>query len=227
MREFQTPANQEIAEIRNNTAHGSDQQSRGNSICVQPIPVSSPDMLDVGDHVVFHRDGYDHHGIITDKKDEFQFEIVEAAKDRSGRVTLICSFKTFGNPITDVSVANYSQRISKNETAKRAKKIYNYIRKHPEAYRYNLFTNNCEHFATYCATGIMYSLQVREIASRGLQAFVQEKLKSKYRDGNQNKEYECIRCENIENIDSTARLSVTNVMDFWDGILNGRSCGIL
>lgn len=212
-----TQANKEISE----TAQGSGQQSSSDLTCVQPIPVSSPDTLAVGDHVVFHRDGYDHHGIITNKKNRCQFKIAEAAKDRSGPVTLTCSLKTFKYPIPDVSVANYTRRFSKKETAKRAKKIYHYIRNHPEAYRYNLFTNNCEHFATYCATGNMYSLQVAEFASSGLSSFVQSKLESKYRDGNQNREYKCIPCGNIENIDSTS------ITEFWDGILNERSCGIL
>lgn len=209
---LKTQANQEISEMQNNTAQGSDQQSSCDPICVQQIPVSSPNMLVVGDHVVFHRDGYDHHGIITGKKDGCEFKIAEAAKDHSERITLICSLKTLEYPITNVSVANYTRRFLNNETAKRAKKIYHYIRKHPEAYRYNLFTNNCEHFATYCATGIMYSLQVAEIASRVLSSIVH---------GTQNREYKCIPCENIENIDSTS------IMEFWDGILNERSCGIL
>ncbi|MFQ9674660.1 MAG: lecithin retinol acyltransferase family protein [Clostridium paraputrificum] len=26
--------------------------------------------------------------------------------------------------------------------------------------RYNLFTNNCEHFATWCKTGVSYSKQI-------------------------------------------------------------------
>lgn len=165
-------ANQQISRMLNNTAQGSNQQSKDNLICVQTIPVSSPDILAVGDHVIFHRNCYDHHGIITKTKSGYRFKVAEATKPSIGEGTITCSWKKFEYTVTDVSVADYTHRFSKDDTAKRAKKIYQYIRKHPKSYTYNVFTNNCEHFATYCATGKLYSLQVAELASGNMLSFI-------------------------------------------------------
>lgn len=172
-------ATQKVSESKK----GSGQQSR-RYICVTRVPVSSPDQLDIGDHVVFHRRVYDHHGIITDKKDRCQFEVIEATKESSeGEVKITCSWKKFENPVTGaISKDNYSHGFSKEQTAQRAKDIYEYINEHPGSYEYNLFTNNCEHFATYCATKEMYSLQVAEVESRGLISYIRSKFDKKDRN---------------------------------------------
>lgn len=203
-------ANQKESEIENNTAEGSDQQSKSYLICVLKIPVSSPYKLDVGDHVVFHRGGYDHHGIITDKKEGHLFEIAEASGSLKGKATLTCSWTTFGNSLTDISVAVYTRRVPKDLTAKRAERICKYTKEHPESYEYNLFTNNCEHFATYCATGEMYSLQVAEFSSSDFRSIFDSIFKSGQKENQ--KTYQCIPCENIKRKD--------DVKSFWDDIVS-------
>lgn len=154
-----------------NTAQGRDQQSR---IRVTKTRVNSSDKLEIGDHVVFHRLFYDHHGIIIDKNGH-TFRVIEAKKEDDskpmasslfgGKAQLTCSEIIFDFKKDNVSVASYTERHSKQETARRAICIYDESRKHPGSYNYNVFTNNCEHFATFCATGIMYSLQVADIFS--------------------------------------------------------------
>lgn len=124
--------------------------------------------------MVFHRLLYDHHGIITDKHGQ-TFEVIEAKKER-GKVQLTCSEIIFDFKKDNVSVATYSERHSKQDTANRAVCLYEESKKDPHSYTYNLFTNNCEHFATYCATGIMYSLQVADFTSRGLPSYIKSKF---------------------------------------------------
>lgn len=183
-------ATQKVSESKK----GSGQQSR-RYICVKRVPVSSPDQLDIGDHVVFHRCVYDHHGIITDKKDRCQFEVTEATKESlGGEVKITCSWKRFENPVTGVSKVDYSHHSSKQQTAHRAKDTYEYITANPGSYEYSLFTNNCEHFATYCATEEIYSQQVEEFLSLGWISFIKSKVGQK--DGNQKVR---IPCKDIKN----------------------------
>lgn len=144
-----------------NTAQGRDQQRR---IRVTQTPVNSSDKLEIGDHVVFHRFFYDHHGIIISKNGQ-TFGVIEAKKNEGGKVQLAYSEIIFDFEKDKVSVASYTERYSKQETARRAFCIYDESRKHPGSYIYNVFTNNCEHFATFCATGIRYSLQVADLFS--------------------------------------------------------------
>lgn len=160
------------------TAQGRDQQSR---ICVKNIPVNSSDELEIGDQVVFHRLLYDHHGIIISKNGQ-TFTIIEAKKaddsNEGGKKQLACSEIIFDFEKDDVSVASYERRHSKQETASWAVCLYEEISKHPDAYQYDLFTNNCEHFATFCATGIMHSQQVADFKSLGFPSYIISRLKS-------------------------------------------------
>lgn len=196
----------QLEQATQKTAQGSEQQSR-RYLCVKKISVSSPDQLDIGDHVVFHRFSYDHHGIITDK-DGCRFEVAEATKESlGGEVKLTCSWKRFENPVTGVSKVDYSHYSSKQQTAQRAKDSYENIKANPGSYKYKLFTNNCEHFATYCATGEMYSQQVEEFLSLDWISFIKSKIGKK--DGNQTV---CIPCRDIKNNNDFKK---RDIIDFY------------
>lgn len=54
-----------------------------------------------------------------------------------------------------IALVYYRNRLSRTKTVNRAVHYASTI-----SFRYNLFSNNCEHFATYCATGHKLSLQV-------------------------------------------------------------------
>lgn len=204
---FHTPV-QDIPSRQTITAQGSDKQSRSPLICLKKTQVQSSDELEIGDHVVFHRVFYDHHGIITNKVGS-KFDVIEPTRRDSGsdsassivkgKAKLTLSSKTFDFKKGDISVVEYTSRNSKSDTALEAKRIYEESRKQPESYKYNLFTNNCEHFATYCATGKMYSLQVADFGSRGLPSYIKKKLKFKIKgDKEQRNQYICIPCEDIK-----------------------------
>lgn len=115
--------------------------------------------------------------IITDKKTHSLFEIVEAtntagkcaaalftSKMSGGKAKLVISERELDFEKKNIGVVVYKDRkFTKPETALRA--LEDYRKKH-EHFKYNLFKNNCEHFATYCVTGIKISLQVEAIAIR-------------------------------------------------------------
>lgn len=140
--------------------------------CIQAVPVFSPEELDVGDHVVFDREVYTHHGIIVSVKGFGIFKIIEATNTPSGFASATSTSKSFGGKAKIMSswkaldflndrilvVVYKNGRFSKMDTVLNAILYYRDVKE--RGYRYNLFTNNCEHFATYCATGQHFSLQV-------------------------------------------------------------------
>lgn len=137
--------------------------------CVKVVPVSSCNDLEPGDHVVFCGAVYDHHGILISKHGE-SLEIAEATNTVSGFLTgMLRGFMSIANiRVTlkkydfkreKVCVVEYKHRYTKNGIIQRAKNLHSMIEK-TRSYTYNLFHNNCEHFATFCATGKTFSVQV-------------------------------------------------------------------
>lgn len=185
VRRLQTPVQQDQAPVQH--------------ICVTQTRVNSYDELEIGDHLVFHRPFYDHHGILT-KKLQGHFQVVEAAKTGPGSIKLKLSWQKLDSKEDGVSVASYLDRIiPRPETVLRALRCYEKSRKDPYFYQYNLFRNNCEHFATYCATGRMYSLQVMDFQSCTLPSYIKRRLEFKLTGKNEQSEnYFCILCENTE-----------------------------
>lgn len=182
---------------------GRGQHDRSPLICVKQTRVNSSDELEIGDHVVFRKTLYDHHGIIVDKNGR-RFTVVEPTKTSifKGKAKLECSEMTFNFKNEDVRVANYTNRKEKEETAALAKHIYDESIKHHGSYTYNLFTNNCEHFATFCATGQMYSLQVADFGSRSLPSYIKERLEKKFRISRENEQRKCFICIPSNTIES-------------------------
>lgn len=177
--------------------------------------------------MVFHRVLYDHHGILI-KKREGHFQVVEAAKTdpgskaslmSGGKVKLKLSWHKIDSKKGGVSVASYLGRtISKPDTALRALRLYNKSTTDPAFYQYHLFSNNCEHFATFCATKTMYSLQVADFVSRALPSYVEARLRFRIMGENeQSKNYICIPCDNIESKDDVEKGDVIEYFenDIW------------
>ncbi|XP_062597674.1 uncharacterized protein LOC134259094 [Saccostrea cucullata] len=140
--------------------------------CVKAIPVFSSDGIEAGDHVICSGAVYDHHGIIISKLDDgVTFEIIEATNTFSGVVVglsklfggkakIQSTFKKFDFEKEKICVVEYRNRkYSKKETIQRAKNIYD-DKEESVKYKYDLFDNNCEHFATHCVTGQNFSVQV-------------------------------------------------------------------
>jgi len=106
-----------------------------------------------GDHIYVRRGGltYSHHGIYAREGTVFHFKGEDKEKrDPAVILTEIESFLNGGK----LRRRNYQERLPHSESLRIA-------REHLSEKGYSLPFNNCEHFATYCATGKKKSKQVR------------------------------------------------------------------
>lgn len=109
-----------------------------------------------GDHIFVRRKGllYSHHGIYAGDRTVIHFKGLEEEKrDPEVIVTDIDVFLDRGK----LRKRNYKKRLPPSETLRIAKEQLSNK-------GYSLAFNNCEHFASYCATGKKKSSQVRRAA---------------------------------------------------------------
>lgn len=151
--------------------------------CVKPLQVNSKKDVQAGDHIAFPGRIYDHHAIVvaveTNERtdNEIDIEIVHAT-NTVAKATF-ASLHPFGNKARlkkvkervnfkdrKMVVYKYSRKIKlfpPHEIAERAKSEANAdLEGGKGQFKYNLFKNNCEHFATWCVTGRKLSLQERK-----------------------------------------------------------------
>lgn len=167
--------------------------------CVKLVPVFSFNDIEPGDHVVFRHVSYDHHGIIASKNGNGSVEIIEVtnlAKTDSSPILLIPfppfrvngreiigrNIKTFDFKNESIAIVYYRYRIDKKRTVQRA----DYFARENSCFDYHLLGNNCEHFATYCATGQRFSIQASKVrvslnilAQKGLSGLGDERERNK------------------------------------------------
>jgi cell wall-associated NlpC family hydrolase len=118
---------------------------------IKRMSVSEKD-LNRGDHIYVGRLVYSHHGIYTGNGTAIHYTGEEKEKkDPRIRETAIEDFLKDGR----LKRRTYKNRLPPSETLSWAKK-------HLSTNSYSLAFNNCEHFATYCATGKSKSRQLRE-----------------------------------------------------------------
>jgi len=111
--------------------------------------------LNSGDHIFVRRNGllYSHHGIYAGEGTVIHFKGAEKEKkDPVVRKTDIENFLNGGK----LRRRYYKRRLPRAETLRIAGE-------HLTKSGYSLAFNNCEHFATYCATGKKKSAQVRKV----------------------------------------------------------------
>ena len=111
------------------------------------------DDLIPGDHIYVRRGGliYSHHGIYAGEGTVFHFKGEEKEKqDPAVIITDIDNFLNGGK----LRRRHYQERLPHSESLRIAQR-------HLSEKGYSLPFNNCEHFATYCATGKKKSKQVR------------------------------------------------------------------
>ncbi len=102
--------------------------------------------MKIGDHIYFNYGGYSHHGIdcgdgtvIHYTKNQGNISRVSWDLFASGKIVFV---REYGNcDLPDVVIQRAESRLGENI--------------------YDLFGNNCEHFATWCKTGIHASEQVK------------------------------------------------------------------
>jgi cell wall-associated NlpC family hydrolase len=108
--------------------------------------------LNRGDHIYVRRLVYSHHGIYTGNGTAIHYTGEEKEKKYPRiRETTIEDFLKGGR----LKRRTYTKRLPPAKTISLAKK-------HLSDNRYSLAFNNCEHFATYCATGKRKSRQLRK-----------------------------------------------------------------
>ena len=109
--------------------------------------------LGPGDHIYVRRNGllYSHHGIYAGDGNVIHYKGDDKEKqDPTVIMTRLEIFLSGGK----LRRRNYKKRLPYSESLRIA-------REHLSEKGYSLSGNNCEHFATYCATGKKKSRQVR------------------------------------------------------------------
>ena len=113
--------------------------------------------LNSAGHIFVRRKGllYSHHGIYAGEGNVIHFKGAEKEKrDPAVIITDIYNFLNGGK----LRRRDYKERLPYSESLRIA-------REHLSKKGYSLRVNNCEHFATYCATGNKKSRQVRRVMS--------------------------------------------------------------
>lgn len=111
--------------------------------------------MEVGDHLITSRMGYAHHGLYIGSNKVIHYS--GFANGPSGGVIEIASLDSFGSGFA-VAVKNHLFRVHDGQDA-----VDRGVGRLGEA-RYNLLTNNCEHFVYYCIFGVKISPQVANVA---------------------------------------------------------------
>ena len=106
-----------------------------------------------GDHIYVRRNGllYSHHGIYAGEGAVINYK--GADKEKRDPAVIITDIDNFLN-CGKLRRRNYKKRIPHSESLRNAQELLS-------EKGYSLPGNNCEHFATYCATGKKKSKQVR------------------------------------------------------------------
>ncbi len=117
----------------------------------------TPKELNAGDHIYVKRRGflYSHHGIYAGKGLVLHFK--GAVKEKKDPAVILSDIATFLNN-GKLQRRTYKRRLAHADTLQLARALL-------AQKGYSLVFNNCEHFATYCATGKKKSTQVHRIFS--------------------------------------------------------------
>ena len=130
--------------IKSETSGGTNRQKR-----------LTEDDLIRGDHIYVRRRGllYSHHGIYAGEGTVIHFKGEE--KEKRNPAVIMTEIENFLNG-GKLRRRNYKKRIPHSESLRNAQELLS-------EKGYSLPGNNCEHFATYCATGKKKSIQVRRV----------------------------------------------------------------
>lgn len=108
----------------------------------------------VGDHIYVDRGAYTHHGI--DMGDGWVIHFASSDGTKTGALIQWTTIEDFTGD-AEMSVRAYGVRFDAAQAAERARSMLGQS-------GYDLFANNCEHFATWCVTGEHSSAQVERLA---------------------------------------------------------------
>jgi hypothetical protein len=109
----------------------------------------------VGDHIYVDRGLYTHHGI--DMGDGWVIHFASSNGTKTSALIQSAAIEDFAGD-AEVRVQAYGFRFDTNAAVERARSMLGQS-------GYDLFANNCEHFATWCVTGEHSSAQVERAAA--------------------------------------------------------------
>jgi hypothetical protein len=119
-----------------------------------------------GDHIFVERLAYTHHGIDTGRGTVIHYTGVAGRKKKqNGAAVRETPIDAFGRR-EEIKVRLYDKCDSPDVILKRAESRLR------EA-RYSLVFNNCEHFATWCKTGVAESEQVADVLENAVDEIVE------------------------------------------------------
>jgi hypothetical protein len=114
-----------------------------------------------GDHIYVRRLLYEHHGIYCGGDRVIHYD--SSIKTKATAAVRETSLEDFLAGAEDWGVCPYSDSDPPDKVLSRAESCLG-------EQKYHLVDNNCEHFASYCKTGMSHSLQVQSFAGRLVQA---------------------------------------------------------
>jgi len=121
-----------------------------------------------GRHVIISRGAYFHHAIIADdQKNVIHFSGVNVRKLKKEASIRQDSWEHFVHGETDMPIYWMEYGIQLKTLSKIAEKSKSTASKQNQSGQYDLFFNNCEHFATLASCGIKSSSQVNRMNKTG------------------------------------------------------------
>ena len=119
--------------------------------------------LRYGDQIRVSRGFYYHHGIYEDDNHVYQYSAKEGSEVSANNAIInVTDLKTFlKGGIAEAREYNeieLKKLLPKDEIINRAKSLLG-----TGLGKYNIITNNCEHFSNYCAFGVKESTQVSDV----------------------------------------------------------------
>lgn len=121
----------------------------------EKVPSVEGRNMAIGDHVYVDRGVYTHHGV--DMGDGWVIHFSSADGTKTGATIRWTTIGDFAGS-AEVKVQAYGVRFEAAQAAERARSMLGNS-------GYDLFANNCEHFATWCVTGEHNSTQVERAAA--------------------------------------------------------------
>src|SRR3954468_7706967 len=105
--------------------------------------------MEKGDHLIAPRRGYRHHGVYVG----------------NGRVIHYAGFKQWLSigPVEEISLDEFAAGRAVTVAGSGGEQAGARARSRLGENRYRFFTNNCEHFAEWCISGLSRSLQVEAL----------------------------------------------------------------
>ena len=141
---------------------------RGNKREVPMVRASSLDQIKRGDHICFHRILYTHHAIV-ESVDELNGEVTVIEYSNSAKQFCCDNSTPPKNPgLAEVVRRTFQLKddpvnVIKHDRCFDPETVVSRARSKLGERNYNPISNNCEHLALWCKTGISSSEQVNDI----------------------------------------------------------------